>query len=1599
MSAKQSNLYSQAFNFGNLAEHSVDPRTGQYNCVIHLYQAPAETRNCPHFDLSLRFDSMSLGDIGFGKGWSLNLSKYKHRQSRTLSLVTGEHYQVEETKSSLAVKDQKLKSFLFEKSGDDYRVVHKSGDIEILSNEGNTFNVTVPVKLFAANGRSLDLEWTSFGKTPRLSQVKEGTEVLLKIDYSDFEVDVIISPDASAKTITRLIREGEDVLAELKLPSNSDFAASPSWKFEYEHSGAFLLIRQLTSPAGLVEELSYRHDGHRLPKGAPRTRIPYVISQTLYPGKHQPKMATTYEYSDLNFLGYGGVNDWDPNGDNLFNARAKYQYTSTVHVEGGAELTYIYNKFHLMVSSRRQQDTKSVTQRTEYYALGEESFENQPAQYQLPKTVEITYEDSAIKGALRTEKTHYSFDVWGNPTETTEKNGSKTIREYYSEDGETGLCPADPRGFRRYLKKISRIPATDGLTKNKEFRYTQLQKVQDANRDKHFVVVCQEASFEGSQMLSRTEYSHVSDTGSRDHGSIQAQVSWMGGQHEMTKDKIREYLDGKTCKETVTSTSFDGHVVNVETSTCLYTGRVLHSKDQHGTETVFRYDSLGSLVEEIVAPATAYEASRKSKYLVDEEGVIYGVTKTDVKGIQTRFITDGMERVVQMEKQDLAQHDTSAAKSVFRVMQKNSYNAIGQRVQVDKMDWLIQDHESTPQEILKVERTEYDDWGTVCRYVESTGVVHLAVKDPITMTQKTCIPGKGMVETKFNISGKPIETLMRKSDGEIHGKTNYGYDGWDRLVEQKDSLDRITRYAYDSFDRVVETLGPDDSISRTRYASRSTAALPTRMEIDQRVLGQQHYDGLARLTSKTAAKRTSVAIYDSDGPNPTNITTANGDHHTFSYDPSLNHALVNTKSDDGEVKLEHDKQTGAILRLESKTSIIKRIYSSSGLLAQEIFEKPDGRILSASSTYSLNGLPCSFVDVHGHKREIQYDRRGRVIQLAQATVRVELKYNEESLVSETSIRGVDEEGGGDHGLQIQVVYDDFGHEIERCIRRESGSSIIYRIRRTFNVASLMINRVVGDGQGRVLRDETFAYDMRDRLIDYECEGPQPAQDENGWKIRKQSFGFDGFNNLVEIYTLSDCGSENTKHYLYDPEDPTRLTRITNTHKDLSEAIDLLYDDNGCLIRGEEQRRLQYDTYKRLSAVYDSAGQVMCRYHYDALGQLIRQEAPGKPDTELHYHDGALVATSQGGSKTSYITDGHVYWGEVVQGGHQKSKIQLWAPDSNQSVLATVRSGDDGPVEHHGYTPYGLSTGSSPSIGFNGQWRDPITGWYHLGNGYRVYSPALMRFHAPDSWSPFVSDEINPYTYCRGDPVNNSDPSGHMTVTGRDAVIMAVGFGVSILAGLLTAGAGFAVELGVSIAVGAASDTITGAVYDQLAGPSRTDASTMSAGANSASLTQSSIASELVLGAIVTLIGAALGVGMARGMKIPKTVNAGVTRKFSILSSSELAAVDSLSVREIGFSQNSISAMMRLRTGGQISVAENAMALANQSLQNVHYAIKEFPILEVAKVRITTNGVSEIRYLSVHNRRLAVFKQALHGIHEDHVPVRVLRSVSDLEEHQ
>ncbi|WP_096513650.1 RHS repeat-associated core domain-containing protein [Pseudomonas izuensis] len=104
---------------------------------------------------------------------------------------------------------------------------------------------------------------------------------------------------------------------------------------------------------------------------------------------------------------------------------------------------------------------------------------------------------------------------------------------------------------------------------------------------------------------------------------------------------------------------------------------------------------------------------------------------------------------------------------------------------------------------------------------------------------------------------------------------------------------------------------------------------------------------------------------------------------------------------------------------------------------------------------------------------------------------------------------------------------------------------------------------------------------------------------------------------------------------------------------------------------------------------------------------------------------------------------------------------LLAPDDKNSIHAELAGAQHNSIA---YSPYGRQSAQqkiASHLGFNGELCERAIGWYFLGKGYRVYNPILMRFHSPDSWSPFGKGGLNAYRYCGGDPVNFTDPTGHM----------------------------------------------------------------------------------------------------------------------------------------------------------------------------------------------------------------------------------------------
>jgi RHS repeat-associated protein len=172
--------------------------------------------------------------------------------------------------------------------------------------------------------------------------------------------------------------------------------------------------------------------------------------------------------------------------------------------------------------------------------------------------------------------------------------------------------------------------------------------------------------------------------------------------------------------------------------------------------------------------------------------------------------------------------------------------------------------------------------------------------------------------------------------------------------------------------------------------------------------------------------------------------------------------------------------------------------------------------------------------------------------------------------------------------------------------------------------------------------------------------------------------------------------------------------------------------------------------------------LLCRYRYDALNRLVANTPSAQADTQRFYLRDRLATEIQGAEQRSIMQHEDQL---LAQQQRQSSTVEtrLLVTDQQRSVLNVLAAVRRNPLA---YTPFGHrppESGLLSLLGFNGERPDPVTGWYLLGNGYRAFNPVLMRFNSPDSLSPFGEGGLNAYSYCAGDPVNGTDPSGHISI--------------------------------------------------------------------------------------------------------------------------------------------------------------------------------------------------------------------------------------------
>lgn len=139
-----------------------------------------------------------------------------------------------------------------------------------------------------------------------------------------------------------------------------------------------------------------------------------------------------------------------------------------------------------------------------------------------------------------------------------------------------------------------------------------------------------------------------------------------------------------------------------------------------------------------------------------------------------------------------------------------------------------------------------------------------------------------------------------------------------------------------------------------------------------------------------------------------------------------------------------------------------------------------------------------------------------------------------------------------------------------------------------------------------------------------------------------------------------------------------------------------------------------------------------------------------------FYKGSKLSTVHSGSAHCSVVSANNQ--NLCETNSQTTQTQLLATDAQASTV-TSHAGSQTAIA---YSPYGGDSlpAAHPILSrFTGQTWLPSAIGYLLGNGHRLFNPALMRFHSADSFSPFARGGLNTYAYCGNDPINRVDPTG------------------------------------------------------------------------------------------------------------------------------------------------------------------------------------------------------------------------------------------------
>ncbi|AWK42195.1 MULTISPECIES: RHS repeat-associated core domain-containing protein [Photorhabdus] len=887
------------------------------------------------------------------------------------------------------------------------------------------------------------------------------------------------------------------------------------------------------------------------------------------------------------------------------------------------------------------------------------------------------------------------------------------------------------------------------------------------------------------------------------------------------------------------------------------TGRLIFQKDAQDNNTVFQYDTIGHLISSTINADTAYEKTVKYAWSYSNKRVT--VTQTDIH--ENRYITemDGLGRPL---KKSYSPAGYQGKQFDMERYQYNPLGQLCQAISCDHMLFENKSEKKCSSMTVSLEyddwghnsRLRYSDGTSVKNTFDPIKMTseHQRVSNDESQSS-------GIIRTTYNQFGQITATERLTTSRIQQGCWHYLRDELGRLVSIN-ANGNTTLLAYDAFDRVIkQTFADGTTISMAYENGVSVRMSATPLGINQTpvILGTQILDGLGRVIDMESGGRKIKLDYEGASPVPDTVTyvkgPTSGDKDIvlhYEYEPKLNNAVtkITAGQDDVDQTFKYDPKTGllteAIEEYKNKNDemISSKLifdYTLSGQLASEklvSYNKNNRAYMHFKTCYSFSfaNRPTAIKSTINGPRYIinkySYDNQGRLETVRNNDIEINLKYDKLSRhVCQSTEYLFDTIN---NKITTSLTLDDFGRETKRTIRRHNGLKnnkgiTDIHISQTFNEQDKITNKELLHGTKQISK-EVYTYHKRGGLETYtlmELVGEREITQCSDYK-------YDHLGNITQ-HSITTEGKTITSTYTYgngNIQDPCQLIDVsTCTGNNSSSSLRFTYNQRGALVCENDEnntkiRTWTYDSLGRIDTTVDALHKVETRYLFDATNRLIikRSEKNGTPyHHDLSYCSNSLVHDNyfygekrDNAADRKYNKVGGICLGFSQTPCHQTptsvaSRYTETATDGKGSVIATFQGED---VQHIAYSPWGVTTeqamvtaGQQPPHNtaieeprFNGEQWDTASASYLLGNGYRAYRPDLMRFTAPDSWSPFGAGGINAYAYCGGDPVNLNDPSGHISGWGWANIITG---GIGLLLAPFTYGGSLELGLGVNAARG------------------------------------------------------------------------------------------------------------------------------------------------------------------------------------------------------